>query len=179
MWSRRFLWTGLSSGAVIAALTLAALWLAFFAALGGKDPTRSFANFTIFAAPGVIAYPACWYAIIFRVRDYSLYRTTVLVAATFGAVCGAVAVIMMTGGIYVGITMVLSVAKPWRAVPFVVLGPLAYALWTVIGAVIIIVPYTIIATPMALLHRWLLLRRFASTGPAAPGTRASLPVPQT
>jgi hypothetical protein len=30
MWSNRFLWTGLSSGVAVAALTLGELWLAFF-----------------------------------------------------------------------------------------------------------------------------------------------------
>jgi hypothetical protein len=33
---------------------------------------------------------------------------------------------------------------------------------TLIGAVILVIPYAIVAAPMALLHRWLLLRIFGS-----------------
>jgi hypothetical protein len=47
---------------------------------------------------------------------------------------------------------------------------------TAIGAVLLIVPYTITATPMALLHRWLLLRSFASAGTPAPSMSPGVPI---
>jgi hypothetical protein len=168
MWSRRFLWTGLTSGIAVAALTLAGLWLAVFVVSSSKNPMVTFANMVIFALPGLFVYSACWYALIFRYRDYSLYRTMLLVVATFGAVSAVVAALMMVGGFYVAITMLLAVAQPWKLAPALVVAPLAYAFMTAMGAIFLIVPYVIVATPMALLHRWLLLKLFAWVGPAAP-----------
>jgi hypothetical protein len=125
-------------------------------------------QYGIFALPGLFVYSACWYAVIFRYRDYSLYRTMLLVVATFGAVSAVVAALMMVGGFYVAITMLLAVAQPWKLAPALVVAPLAYAFMTAMGAIFLIVPYVIVATPMALLHRWLLLKLFAWVGPAAP-----------
>ena len=176
MWSGRFLWTGLTSGIAVAALTLAEIWLAVFAVSGSKNPMVSFANMVMFALPGLIVYSACWYMIVYRHRDYSLHRTMVLVIATFGTVSAVVAAFMMIGGLYVAISMMLTVAKPWKvaACPCVV-APLSYAFMTAIGAVLLIVPYMITATPMALLHRWLLLKIFAPAGTAAPNMSPSVP----
>jgi hypothetical protein len=168
MWSRRFLWTGLSSGVAVAALSLAGLWLALFVASGSKEHTWTFANIVKFALPGPIVYPACWYMVIFRDRNYSLSRTMMLVGAVFGTVSAVVAGFMMTAGFYVAITTLLEAERPWSAAPIVVVGPLAYASMTMFGAAILIVPYTIVATPMALFHRGLLLKIFASAGPATP-----------
>jgi hypothetical protein len=176
MWSRQFLWTALTSGIAVAALTLAELWLAVFAVSGSKNPTVSFANMVVFAPPGLIVYSACWYMVIYRHRDYSLYRTLVLVVATFGTASAVVATFMMVGGLYVAISMMLTVAKPWMVAPALVVAPFAYALMTTIGALLLIVPYMITATPMALLHRWLLLKIFASAGTAAPNISPSVPI---
>src|ERR1700749_1135090 len=167
MWSRRFLWTGLTSGIAVAALTLAEIWLAVFAVSGSKNPLVSFANMVVFALPGLIVYSACWYGVIYRQRDYSLNRTMVLVVATFGAVSAVIAAFMMIGGLYVAISMMLTVAKPWKVAPVLVVAPLAYAFMTAMGAVLLIVPYLITATPMAFFHRWLLLKIFAPAGTAA------------
>jgi hypothetical protein len=176
MWSRRFLWTGLTSGIVAAALTLAELWLAVFAVSGSKDPRVTFASMIIFALPGLFVYSACWYVLIFRHRDYSPYRTMVLVVATFGAVSAVVAAFMVVGGFYVAITMLLAVAQPWKVAPVLIVGPLAYAFMAAMGAIFLIVPYLIVATPMAWLHRWLLLKLFATAGHAAPNIRPSVPI---
>jgi hypothetical protein len=176
MWSRRFLWIGLSSGAAAAALALAGLWLAWFVVDGTKNPTRTWANIVLFALPGLIVYPACWYVVIFCHRDYSLYRTMKLVVATFGTVSVVVGAVMIIGGFYVAITMLLGVAQPWKMAPIAALAPLAYALMTVIGAILLIIPYLIVATPIALIHRWLLLQVLAPTGPAAPSIRSSVPI---
>jgi len=176
MWSRRFLWTGLTSGVAVAALTLAEIWFAVFAVSGSKNPTVSFANMVVFALPGLIVYSACWYTIIYRHRDYALYRTMVLVVATFATVSAVVAALMMVGGLYVAISMMLTVAKPWKVAPVLVVAPLSYAFMTAIGAVFLIVPYMITATPMALLHRWLLLKIFASAGTAAANMSPSVRV---
>jgi hypothetical protein len=168
MWSNRFLWTGLSSGVAVAALALGELWFALFVVSGSEDPTWTLANIVKLALPGVIVYPACWYTVIFRYRDYSLRRTMVLVVATFGAVSALIAAFMIIGGVYVAVAILLEATDPMKAAPLVALAPFAYALIVVIGVVILIVPYMIIATPMALAHRWLLLKLFASAGPATP-----------
>jgi hypothetical protein len=44
------------------------------------------------------------------------------------------------------------------------------------GAIILFVPYMMVATPAALLHRWLLLKVFASAGPATPNNRPGAPM---
>ena len=98
----------------------------------------------------------------------------VLVVATFGTVSAVVAAFMMVGGFYVAITMLLAVPQPWKIAPVLALGPFAYAFMTAIGAVLLIVPYMIVATPMAMSHRWLLLRLFASAGPATPNISRSV-----
>jgi hypothetical protein len=143
---------------------------------GSKDPMVTFANMVMFALPGLIVYSACWYVVIFRHRDYSLYRTMVLVFTTFGAVSAVVAAFMMVGGFYVAITMLLAVAQPWKVAPVLAVGPWAYAFMTAMGAIFLIAPYTIVATPMALLHRWLLLKFYSLAGPAAPNIRSSVPI---
>jgi hypothetical protein len=121
--------------------------------VGSNDPI--FANISLFALPGVIVYPACWYMVIFRQRDYALSRTMALVFATFGAVSVVVAALFIIVGSYMIIT------NPYAWVLF------WYGLVGVqIGAIILIVPYILVATPMALLHRWLLLKLFAPLGSA-------------
>src|ERR1700737_806155 len=165
MWSNRFLWTGLSSGVAIAALALGGLWLAFFVVSGTKDPTWTFAHMVDLALPGLIVYPACWYVVIFLYRDYSLYRTMVLVGATFAAVTAIVAAFMTIGSIYVVLTT-FAAAQLWKVALLAASATFAYAFMVAFGAIILIVPYVIVATPMALAHRWLLLKIFAPAAPA-------------
>ena len=130
----------------------------------------------VFALPGLIVYSACWYKIIYRHRDYSLRRTMVLVAATFSTVSAVVAAFMMIGGLYVAISMMLTVAAPWKVAPVLVVAPLSYAFMTAMGAVLLIVPYMITATPMAFFHRWLLLKISASAGTAAANMSPGVPI---
>lgn len=170
MWSTRFLWTGISSGVAIAILTMAALWVGLFAVSGIKnDPAWTIANIVKFTLPGPMVYPACWYAVIFRARDYSLLRTMVLVARTFITATAVVAIILIVGG---AIAMLLTAKHLSEAAILVAATPLAYGLMTLIGAAILFVPYFIVATPMAMFHRWLLLRIFASPGPPSRGPTA-------
>jgi uncharacterized membrane protein YhdT len=184
MWSRRFLWTGLSSGAFVAALTVAALWLALFVAFisDSKNPFWTWANIAEFAVPGLIIYPVCWFIVVFRHRDYSLYRTLVLVVTTFGVTGAFVVAVMMLGSIYGVIAIflqapkVLLTAKGLNMLFILAWTPVAYLLATAIGAIILIVPYIVVAMPMALFHRWLLLRVFGSAGPRTPNLTPSVPI---
>jgi hypothetical protein len=157
MWSHRFLWTGLVSCVAIAAIAIAGLWLLVFVYSGDKDPHWTVANITKFLIPGLIVYPATWYVVIFRARSYSLPRTMRLVVSTFAAGAAVVGIVLVVGGLYVAVSAIMSVSQPWKALPFLIIGPFAYALMTVFGIIILIVPFMIVATPLALLHRWLLL----------------------
>jgi len=176
MWSHRFLWTGLSSGAAVAAFALAGLWLTLFVLSGSKDPTSGLAGIVLFALPGLIVYSACWYMVIFRHRNYSLYRTMMLVIATFCTVSAVVAAFMIMGGFYVAITTLLAAAQPWSSASLIAVAPLAYTALTAFGAIILIIPYMIVATPMALFHRWLLLTIFGSANSATPSTGPGIPI---
>jgi hypothetical protein len=184
MWSRRFLWIGLSSGAVVAALTLTAIWLVLFVAFlsDSKDPSWTFANMVKLAVPALVIYPVSWYFVIFRRRDYSLYRTLMLVIATFCATSAAVALVMVLVSIYHVVAIFLRAprafltAKGLTMLSILVWAPVASLLVVAIGAAILIVPYLIVATPMALLHRWLLLCAFGSSQLQNPGLTPSVPL---
>jgi len=157
MWSRRFLWTGLSSGTAVAALTLAGLFLVLFVWFGGKS---SDSKIVALASPGVIVAPACWYVIIFRQRDYSLSKTMMLVGVAFGVVTLIIALLA-----FVVFLSAFSPAK-WSIASFLTAGYIAFRI-AFGGALILVLPYVIVAPPMAWLHRWLLLKIFASTGSMA------------
>jgi ABC-type Na+ efflux pump permease subunit len=164
MWSRQFLWTGLASGVVVAALTLAGIWLTIFLALGDTSPTFTLANSARLAAAGLLVYPLCWFFVIFRTRDYSPLRTLLLVIVTFVAVTAIVGAILIGLFTYGAMTMLMS-AQPGRiteAASILAWVPVGAVIVVLIGITIMIVPYLIIATPMAFLHRGLLLKIFFS-----------------
>jgi hypothetical protein len=168
MWSRRFLWTGLSTGTVFALLTVAGMWLGLFASsasTGSPFWAMKEANVVRFTLPGVIIYPLCWYAFIFRHRDYSLRRATVLVVLTFATGWAIIAVTLIAAAT---IVFSLEFGHTMEGAILVAVTPFAYFLGTLIGAIILAIPYAVVATPMALLHRWLLLRIFASSGSPPP-----------
>ena len=158
---------GSIGGVAVAALALGGLWLAFFVVSGTKDPTWTFAHMVDLALPGLIVYPACWYMFIFRYRDYSLYETMVLVGATFAAVTAVVAAFLTIGALYVVLTT-FAAAQLWKVALLAASATFAYAFMVAFGAIIMIVPFAIVATAMALAHRWLLLKIFALAGPATP-----------
>jgi hypothetical protein len=158
MWSNRFLLTGVLSGVFIALLTVALIWLGLFVVSGSKDPGWTIANISRPMLLGVIVYAACWYVFIFRARDYSFRQTIVLVACTFGIGCAVVAVMLIAGATITVLPIVLQATK---GAVFGAVIPVVYGLMSLVGATILFVPYAIFATPMALLHRWLLLRNFA------------------
>ena len=160
MWSTRFLWAGILSAIPVAALTLAGMFLVLFVAFGGKNPSYTLAKMVIFASPGLIVYPASWYMIIFRQRNYSLNQTMMLVAVAFGIVGLIIALSTLIGGL-----VSLIYLPAWKIHPFfIIAAPIGFAIWFVIGTVILAVPYAVVAPPIALLHRFLLTRCFMPTG---------------
>jgi hypothetical protein len=163
MWSPRFLWTGILSAVAVAALTLVGMFLLLFAGLGDKSPNYTLAKMVIFASPGLIVYPACWYMIIFRQHDYSLRQTLMLVGVTFGIVSAIIAWIMI-----VGCVVSLVVLPVWRINPFfLIAAPLGFLIWFAFGVVFLAIPYALVAPPMALLQRYLLSKCFQLSGSAA------------
>jgi len=115
------------------------------------------------ASPGLIVAPACWYVMIFRPRKYSLSRTMMLVGVTFAVGSTCVALLMLI------LALISEIPTPmWKLARSLILDvELAFVI-TYIGARVLVVPYVIVASPTALLHRWLLLKLFASTGSANP-----------
>jgi hypothetical protein len=178
MWSRRFLWVGLASGVGVATMVLASIWFALFVASGDTSPSWTIANSVKLALPGLIVYPACWYGFVFRERDYSLSQTLALIGGTYGVVTALVSVLILGSGIYATITILLQAARVGKAAEtalFVAWMPIGYAIMLFIGMVMMAIPYIVIATPMALLHRWLLLKLFARSVRAEP-LRASVTI---
>jgi len=159
MWSTRLLWTGVISAIAIAALMLAGIFVVLLV-VSGESPGHGLANFVILASPGIITYPACWYAVIFRQRDYSRRQTLKLIGAAFGTVCAILALATLVG------TLASMIGTPASKIsPSVILSmPLIIAIWMAVGSAILGVPYLMVATPMALLHRWLLSKVFTATG---------------
>jgi hypothetical protein len=170
MWSRNFLRLGLATGFLAATLALGGIWLVLFALFGrSEESARGAATILIFCLPGLFVYPLCWYLTIVRERAYSRWRTTELVVATFFIVWLLVAVLMMLGGAYTAIPLAFKAASAGKiAASFIVaLAPLALGMVTVTGAIILFIPFMLVATPMAFFHRWLLLKLFSSTAPSA------------
>ena len=147
MWSTPFLRFGLLSGLAIAASTLALMWLAIFLFTGAQSRSLMPANIALFGIVGIAAYPACWYAVIFRSRSYSRGRIALLVIVTFVVSCALVAAALRGYAAYRGV-------GTWPS-------PAEFTLAMVTtGAVILALPYAATATPMALLHRRWLSGRF-------------------
>lgn len=167
MESRGFLITGLLSGVVAAVLALGVMWLVLFMVATRVDPALTVANIMKFCIAGVIVYPVCWYALVFRRRDYSVNRTAMLIGVTFGVVWIAAAVVMFVVGVFAAGTATATVGKP-EAVPGAdILTPLLYARMTILGAIILVMPYLAITTPIAFLQRFALLHVFDAR-PAPP-----------
>lgn len=156
MWSRRFLWTGLLTGTAVAALTLAGMFVVLFVWIGNTRPEDY--RIVALASPGLIIAPACWYLMIFRARNYSMWRTMMLVGVTFavGSIC--VALLMLISALISEIPIPM-----WKLARSLILDGAIALIVTYLGARALVIPYVIVALPMALLHRWLLLKIFAST----------------
>jgi len=180
MWSRSFLIWGLVTGTVAAALALFGLWVMLEAASLGFP--------FMFCLPGLLLYPACWYAVVFRTRNYSSTQVVMLVAATFGAVWLLLFIIMTAAGIYVSLTMIAEATNQTMAarapnegaaalLVVAAAAPLALPLMTLFGAIILPIPYFVVATPVAFLHRAMLLNTFGreSGGENSPWPRGATP----
>ena len=160
MWSRRFLITGLASGAMLAALALAAIWFVLDVAAG------MIASVARFATAGIAVYPLCWWGLVFRKRNYSKSQTGLLVILTFGATCVVVSFVALTVAISSMInewTVATTAGRKFN--PLMSGMPFLAIAVTIIGAIILVIPYALVATPIAFAHRSVMLRLFAGTPP--------------
>jgi hypothetical protein len=177
MWSRRFLLTGIATGVLAAALALTLLWLLLLSLQSIKS-LEGLHRFAVFGIPGVLAYPFCWYLLIFRSRSYTSGDTGNLIALSFAACCVFDVVIIGAGQIAaVASDFIAKGPVGWGLLLLVLLLlPVCLALFALIIAALLAVPFVATAGPIAFLHRALLLTYFASrtgtggTGPLLRGT---------
>jgi hypothetical protein len=172
MWPQRFLTVGVASAACAAALALALMWLVLAALT--RLVGFPFTFLLAFGAPGIVLYPLCWYAAIFRRRSYGRSDTWRLIACTYAASCALAAVILCADFAYQAATAArppLPGEVPWGPMGYAAIPILAIKL-VFIAAIVLAVPFVAIAGPVAFLHRAILLARFG--GGAEPGaTRAA------
>jgi len=99
---------------------------------------------------GIIVYPACWYLLVFRAQSYARARTVLLVSVTYAVSCALVALLLAA------LTLRhISGPTAHPAVP-----PLFGMQLLAAGVILLGMPYAVIATPMAFLHRRVLLDQF-------------------
>ena len=191
MWSRKFVTTGLSSGTAFAALSAFSIWLLFYLVLSPAVNTGHPETIVIFecifsVSVGVFVYPACWFFMVQRARDYGPKRTLDLICVTYGISCLIVAVVFCAAmATVIGAVMFISFLKMifgsieanWQAVGAGALvlaaTPFIALFWVTMGALIVLPAFLAIATPVAYLHRWLLLKMFAPNSANTPQTGAS------
>ena len=91
MWSRRFLLAGISSSVIAAAIALFGVLLLFYWLFLlywiWNESLNAPPNFTYnLISPfsvSFLVYPACWYFLIFRRRNYSIAQTSILVSCIY------------------------------------------------------------------------------------------------
>ena len=182
MWSRRFLLLGLAIAvfAALIALTLLALVL-----VGIKSATASgfdVSSLMPFAIPGIVAYPFCWYAVIFRRRSYRRADTFRLIALTYATSC-LLAIVMLSAWTFsqpsfwqtaVGVVPFDLKAGAWWALSFLTV-PAGMAFFVLIAAVFLAIPFVATAGPVAFAHRALLLGWFDPGAGTAGQTATTAP----
>jgi len=168
MWSRKFLIAGLLIGFVLAAVVLAGILLVVHAA--GESEIARYGRVAIFGLGGVLVYPACWAIMIHKTRDYSARRTYFLIAATYTATAVLAIAVVLIGFTYqaviMGSALILS-PDLWRVTLFLPFMLFLVVVFGFLAAGLVAVPYAIVATPIAFLHRALMLRLFNPASDAA------------
>ena len=159
MWSRRFLLAGISSSVIAAAIALFGVLLLFYwlfllywiwNELLNAPPNFTYNLISPFSV-SFLVYPACWYFLIFRRRNYSIAQTSILVSCIYPISCGLI-------GAIIGVWTIFRYGLNQQA-PFFDL-PISIFIWTIAGFVLFLVPYVLVVVPIAYLQRFLLLRLF-------------------
>jgi hypothetical protein len=170
MWSRHLLLWGLASAVAAAALALALLWLLLVAI----ERTHAAAPLQIhvlvvFGLPGLLIYPACWYATVFRNRRYDAHDTWRLLATSYVACCLFDFAVLASWQLYQGVVLAAQILmKSPSPLAFVfLLAPIGTAIFVLIAGALLAIPYAVAAAPVAFLHRAVLLAWFARAPEAA------------
>jgi hypothetical protein len=160
MWSKRFLWAGVSSGIIAAVVLLFSVLLLFYwtnflfwSLSDSLAAPPHFAYYSMISPFSVsyLVYPACWYFLIFRTRDYSIAQTLILVSCIYPISSALIGAIMGAWD-----TFRYGLSQP----PHSFDRPISIAIWTIAGFVLFLMPYILIAFPVAYLQRFLLLWLF-------------------
>jgi hypothetical protein len=171
MWSRRFLRIGIASS-VAAAFTMLVLmrlllglpiqleWkLGFFSQF--LFPVVMRAPLFSFGLLALLAYPLCWYWVIFRARSYERAKLNALVFGAYALGWIAIAVcyypVVMRDALIVREQFGQSTADAAIAALKQTFTLMAS------GAALLLLLYTIVAFPVAALQRMILLRMFPRT----------------
>jgi hypothetical protein len=150
MCTRRFLLGGICTSAAFAGIALVATWLVVRAS----------------HTAGVVAYPTVWYAVIHREQNYSIGNTFCLIAYTYAGSC---LLAMLIVAVVMAPRVTAQEAFAQGAYGQTVIK-LFYPLAVIPFAAVFAIPYATVFTPIAFLHRLLMLRLFARprTEPTAP-----------
>jgi hypothetical protein len=179
MWSQKFAIVGISSAVICAGVSVSAIWLLLYLFLASPLALGSPDIFDWSCTVGIFVYPACWFFMIHRVRDYGTQRTFALVWVTYVMSCLAVACLISLATVEAfgaflasGFLKMIVGTLPmnWSSTGLCILLlftlPFFSVCWTGIGAVFILPAFIATALPTAYLHRWLLVALFA--GGSAP-----------
>jgi len=185
MWTRSFLWAGVLSSVVAAALTVGVLWLSLLAVeqVGAGSVqwvTTLLRYWMIPGIPGASVYALCWHRVVFRKRDYSVRNTWRLIFVSYlvAMIVGAIATLIFL--VLVGWGPMPPGASPWQWLLMMLMGFgfLILIVYLPAAGTLLLIPYLLAAGPVAFLQRGLLLRMFGSGRPTAgAGPLAAPPMP--
>jgi len=178
MWSRRFLLLGLAIAPLAALIALALMTLVLVGLEAAIASGLDVSSLITFGIPGIVAYPFCWYAVIFRHRSYGRRDTCKLIAITYATSCLLV-IVMLSAWIFsqpafwqsAGAAPFDLKAGAWWALSFLTV-PASMAFFVLIAALFLAIPFAATAGPVAFAHRGLLLAWFDS-GPGTAGPAAT------
>jgi hypothetical protein len=157
MWGLPFLIIGLSSSVFVAASSLFGMWLVL------HFVSPDLANFVLLGASGVLVYPLCWYYLIFRRRDYSTSNTVAVFFLTY-LLSFAVAWLLVVG---LALHGAMAGSNDEGLMGVVVVAIAFFCSGIIFTVLVYLLPYVVVALPMAFLHREALFTVFGRDGRSA------------
>lgn len=166
MWSKRFLWVGISSSIIAAVIAHLGISLLLYLVL----PTPRYGSphsplsLVSFGSVGYLVYPVCWYYLIFRQRTYSVAQTTILLTYAFLIGCGLVVVWLFCTGVWFAfVPPPHSIHHPVAVPPIgnfltLTFGMMIAGIALSFMVLIPYIPYILTGLPIAYLQRYFLLR---------------------
>lgn len=166
MWSRRFLWSGLASSVLVAAIAASTIWV-------GMNYLIPFVTgYFGLSMVGMAIYPLLWYLLVYRRRSYSNATTFCLIGATYVASSAIIIVWFMLIGLKLSNEMNAHMVEratqsgrpPAPHIEKIVHNtPFSYGGLGFLGAGLLLLPFVAIAGPLAFVHRGVLIRNFSTS----------------